>query len=230
MLIGYNNDVEYRNKVFHIQTEDRGLGNCKIETQIFHSGEILDTLITSYEKYTEEPDVELRNKRIQALMQASHRELYKRLLGGEYDEFAGLEPMADADRKKLLGGPAAPSEDFQPSQDGIPQGALAIEQGDAEMVAALQGRTPTGEQLDLSKLKNKLSRMHSEVSEVEEAPTQAVSVDNLKDALSFDKRTPAAAEVHIATVDGARAWQGCEAPRDDLSVTDLVTQHLGLKG
>ena len=50
MQIGFNNDIDYRGKTFHIQTEDRGLPAAQIETQIFCAGAILDTTIISYQK------------------------------------------------------------------------------------------------------------------------------------------------------------------------------------
>ena len=121
MLIGYNNDIEYRDKTFHIQTEDRGLSDCKIETQIFHSGAILDTRITSYEKYRD-LDEDERNRKVEALMKASHRDLYRKLLGGEYDAFAGLEPLDDGERSEVF-----EEAHLEPGQDRVPAGALEIE-------------------------------------------------------------------------------------------------------
>ena len=49
MITGYNTDVRHGNRVFHVQTEDKGLANPKIETLIYVGGEILDNYRSSYE-------------------------------------------------------------------------------------------------------------------------------------------------------------------------------------
>ena len=38
MITGYNTDVRHGNRIFHVQTEDKGLGNPKIETLIYVGG------------------------------------------------------------------------------------------------------------------------------------------------------------------------------------------------
>ena len=122
MLIGYNNDVQYRGKTFHIQTEDRGAPAHQIETQIFHSGAILDTRIVSYaEKVNEIADKETRNKSIKQLMQVTHRELYKNLFAGQYDAFAGLEPLTEkVDPAEVA------ADEFNPSQERVPEAARVL--------------------------------------------------------------------------------------------------------
>ena len=50
MITGYNTDVRHGNRIFHVQTEDKGLGNPKIETLIYMGGEILDNYRSSYEE------------------------------------------------------------------------------------------------------------------------------------------------------------------------------------
>src|SRR4051794_22707590 len=35
MITGYNTDVRYRERVFHVQTEDKGLQNPSIETVVY---------------------------------------------------------------------------------------------------------------------------------------------------------------------------------------------------
>lgn len=48
MITGFNQDVNYKGKVYHVQTEDRGKGNPVIETLIYAGGEILASRKTSY--------------------------------------------------------------------------------------------------------------------------------------------------------------------------------------
>ncbi|GFP33969.1 hypothetical protein HKBW3S42_02309, partial [Candidatus Hakubella thermalkaliphila] len=41
MLVGYNNSVTYKGKVYHVQTEDSGLNNPIIVTLLYFKGTIL---------------------------------------------------------------------------------------------------------------------------------------------------------------------------------------------
>lgn len=48
MVTGFNTDVEHDGKVYHVQTEDKGLQNPVIETLIYMGGEILASRRASY--------------------------------------------------------------------------------------------------------------------------------------------------------------------------------------
>ncbi|PYQ11019.1 MAG: hypothetical protein DMH00_09290 [Acidobacteria bacterium] len=49
MITGYNTDVEYNARIYHVQTEDKGTSNPVIESLIYLGGEILAARRTSYE-------------------------------------------------------------------------------------------------------------------------------------------------------------------------------------
>ncbi len=157
MLIGYNNDVEHRGKTFHIQTEDRGQNDDKIETQLFHGGAILDTKITAYAELVEGLEGKARNKKIKAIMKASHRSLFKKLLAGKYDEMVGLDPI-----EKPKEAVEEKTESFQPGQDRVPQAAVELERDGIEALeeeAKNEGfQDPAQEEhVGLSQLKDKLA-------------------------------------------------------------------------
>lgn len=247
MLIGYNNDVQYRGKVFHIQTEDRGIVDRRIETQIFYSGAILDTRIVPYGPLADEPDVDTRNRKLKVLMQTTHRELYKKLLSGEYDAFAGLEPQEKAGEVAL---PVAVIEEFQPGHERVPDVAREIEAGGAFEIK--EG----GDHVDLRSLKAKLARVEaanaaSQATDDDDdvdLPTQITSLDSLgsggstlpdKPASSPKKPSPLPALSSLAAPprprpldplnaapsfkpSGVLAWRGCPAPHEDLSISSLV--------
>ena len=63
MITGFNTDVKHKSKVFHVQTEDKGRNNPKIETLVYMGGEILDSYRTTYESdkkdMTEEEIIQL---------------------------------------------------------------------------------------------------------------------------------------------------------------------------
>ncbi len=48
MVTGFNTDVEHEGRVYHVQTEDKGVGNPIIETLIYMGGEILAARRSSY--------------------------------------------------------------------------------------------------------------------------------------------------------------------------------------
>jgi hypothetical protein len=87
MQMGFNNDVDYKGLVVHIQTEDQGLKTKKITSQVFIGGAILESKTISYEKsiatYTDDAS---RDERIRTLMKALHRKFYLRIHEGLYDE------------------------------------------------------------------------------------------------------------------------------------------------
>jgi hypothetical protein len=45
---GFNSDILFRGKTFHIQTEDWGFDNPYLVSRIFHNGAVLKTIKTSY--------------------------------------------------------------------------------------------------------------------------------------------------------------------------------------
>lgn len=48
MVTGFNTDVEHEGRVYHVQTEDKGIGNPMIETLVYRGGEILAARRSSY--------------------------------------------------------------------------------------------------------------------------------------------------------------------------------------
>src|SRR5690554_3889368 len=159
MLIGFNNDVEYRGKTFHIQTEDHGLGGSTIETQLFYSGAILDTVMSSYADAIEGLGEEEAEERIRAQMKASHRSLFKKLRAGEYDEMVGLEPLSTAEAPDI----EAEAEDFTPSQERVPAEAQKLEEGGAEAIEEFEKKHSDSKKalnhMSLNKLKSQLSAL-----------------------------------------------------------------------
>ena len=87
MQMGFNNDVDYKGLVVHIQTEDHGLRSKKITSQVFIGGAILESKTISYEEdIASYDDDAARDERIRKLMKALHRKFYQRIHEGLYDE------------------------------------------------------------------------------------------------------------------------------------------------
>lgn len=98
MITGYNTDVRHGNRVFHVQTEDKGQSNPKIETLIYVGGEILDSYRASYEDLLANPPV--GETAIQERMDEQHRAVIRDIKNGKYDQTPPdlLEQQAFNDR------------------------------------------------------------------------------------------------------------------------------------
>lgn len=82
MITGYNTDVRHGSRIFHVQTEDKGLGNPKIETLIYVGGEILDNYRSSYEDLLGGP---IPDSVIQTRMDEQHKAVIRDIKNGKYD-------------------------------------------------------------------------------------------------------------------------------------------------
>ena len=83
MITGYNTDVRHGNRIFHVQTEDKGLANPKIETLIYVGGEILDSYRGTYEDLLN--DFPLQENSIQTRMDDQHKSVIRDIKNGKYD-------------------------------------------------------------------------------------------------------------------------------------------------
>jgi hypothetical protein len=82
VITGFNTDVRHNNRVFHIQTEDKGEGNPFIESLVYVGGEILATRRTSYGEVLKEPR---DDRAIQELMEQQHRTMIAAIQRGRFD-------------------------------------------------------------------------------------------------------------------------------------------------
>ena len=83
MITGYNTDVRHGNRIFHVQTEDKGLSNPKIETLIYVGGEILDSYRSSYEDLL--GNGMMPETMIQSRMDEQHKTVIRDIKNGKYD-------------------------------------------------------------------------------------------------------------------------------------------------
>jgi hypothetical protein len=83
MVVGFNNNIKYKGRVYHVQTEDSGVETPHVITHLFVGGNILSSKKTSYAQLLGEPDLE---KSVRELMQRQHKEMLRRLINGELDQ------------------------------------------------------------------------------------------------------------------------------------------------
>ncbi len=94
MITGFNTDVKHNAKVYHVQTEDKGRHNPKIETLVYVGGEILDNYRTSYEQ----SKAELSEDEIMELLESQHKRVIRTIKVGKYDTSAPFEEGLITDR------------------------------------------------------------------------------------------------------------------------------------
>lgn len=82
MLTGFNTDVHHDDRIFHVQTEDRGADNPIIETLIYEGGRILDA---RRRDYGEEAGNGLDRERLSTLLERQHQNVVRDIRLGKYD-------------------------------------------------------------------------------------------------------------------------------------------------
>ncbi len=82
MITGYNTDIRHGEVVFHVQTEDKGVGNPYIESLVYVGGQVLATKRASYAELLAEGK---EDKEIVALMDHQHRTMIAAIRHGKLD-------------------------------------------------------------------------------------------------------------------------------------------------
>ena len=129
-LLGYNNNVRHKNRMFHVQTEDSGVKHPHIITHLFmDGGRILKSVKKSYAEHvgTDGMADVVRN-----MMKDQHKEMLIALRDGQYDHLvdpkAAAKAAADAAAKAAAAaspapGAAAPASTAPAAQAAAPAAA-----------------------------------------------------------------------------------------------------------
>ncbi|MDQ3282923.1 MAG: hypothetical protein M3Q69_16095 [Acidobacteriota bacterium] len=91
MITGFNTDIKHNEKVYHVQTEDKGVGNPYIESLVYVGGEILASKKTSY---AEQLKSGVDDKWIGGLMEQQHRTMIAAIKRGRFDHPADTTKTA----------------------------------------------------------------------------------------------------------------------------------------
>jgi hypothetical protein len=82
-LLGFNNNVRHRGRIFHIQTEDSGVKNPRIVTHLFaDGGRIIKTTRTEYTEHVARTDMQ---PFVRSLLKEQHKQMFTALRLGELD-------------------------------------------------------------------------------------------------------------------------------------------------
>jgi hypothetical protein len=139
-LLGYNNNVRHKNRMFHVQTEDSGVKHPHIITHLFmDGGRILKSVKKSYAEHvgTDGMADVVRN-----MMKDQHKEMLIALRDGQYDHLvdpkAAAKAAADAAAKAAAASPAPAA--VAPAQADA---AAPSAQAPASVAPASTGKAPS---------------------------------------------------------------------------------------
>jgi hypothetical protein len=91
VITGFNTDIKHNEKVYHVQTEDKGVANPYIESLVYVGGEILASKKTSY---AEQLKTGVDEKWIGGLMEQQHRTMIAAIKRGRFDAPADVTKTA----------------------------------------------------------------------------------------------------------------------------------------
>ncbi len=128
MLVGYNTNIPYKGRLYHIQTEDNGLKNPIVITHLYYKGTILASKKFSYADLASSPDYK---DKVRELMKEQHKGMMKELIRGLYTKDQDNAPSEDA--------AAAISEPKQPEIEEAPRQQISKSLDDVLLDYILRG-------------------------------------------------------------------------------------------
>jgi hypothetical protein len=104
-LLGYNNNVRHKSRVFHIQTEDSGVKHPHIITHLFmDGGRILKSVKKSYAEHV---GVDGMTDIVKTMMKEQHKAMFIALRDGQFDHLVDPPAAAVAPAKEAAPASAA---------------------------------------------------------------------------------------------------------------------------
>lgn len=82
MLNGYNTNIQFKGRDYHVQTEDCGPKDSVVVTQLYHRGAVIFSDKTDYSRFTDNPDFE---KELRNMMRKQHKDVIRNLIKGKYE-------------------------------------------------------------------------------------------------------------------------------------------------
>jgi hypothetical protein len=146
-LLGFNNNVRHKGKLFHIQTEDSGIRYPHVITHLFmDGGRILKTVKTSYAEHVKS---ERLAEVVRGLMKEQHKAMFIALRDGQFDRVIEGDEGSKSGERPTAGRSATGMqrilETDQLSVSAPPVSTLpaSTSQGpEAPTIAELPGRSP----------------------------------------------------------------------------------------
>ncbi|MFZ2493341.1 MAG: hypothetical protein WA208_17820 [Thermoanaerobaculia bacterium] len=120
MITGFNTDIRHNDKIYHVQTEDKGTQNPYIESLVYVGGEILASKKTSY---AEQVRAGIDEKWVGSLMEQQHRTMIAAIKRGRLD---GPADATKAGTSLLTQTGATPAE--IPLVPAVPEKPFAVDE------------------------------------------------------------------------------------------------------
>lgn len=111
MLTGFNTDIKHAERVYHVQTEDRGPSNPVVESLVYVGGEILLSKKSPYAEHVHGDRID--EKAVRELMDLQHRKILEAIRRGRLDQKKPGETAVDL------------SDDTFPTPPGVSPAAVA---------------------------------------------------------------------------------------------------------
>jgi hypothetical protein len=83
VLTGFNTDIKHAERVYHVQTEDRGPSNAVVESLVYVGGEILLSKKSPYAEHVHAGKID--EKAVRELMDLQHRRILEAIRRGRFD-------------------------------------------------------------------------------------------------------------------------------------------------
>ena len=148
MITGFNTDIKHGDRVFHVQTEDKGEDNPFVESLVYVGGEIIASKKTPYGDT-------IRNgggaAMVQEMMESQHRKMIAAVQRGRFDTSGGGRPSP---LKEESFGEALPAPDAGVQ---IPPGAVVVDR-------AAKPDEKTLDQVILDYLASEVSQEHLDLT------------------------------------------------------------------
>ncbi|MDF2695316.1 MAG: hypothetical protein K0S65_3699 [Labilithrix sp.] len=151
-LLGYNNNVRHRGRVFHIQTEDSGVNHPHIITHLFmDGGRILKSVKKSYAEHVGTDNM---SETVRVLMKEQHKAMFVALRDGQFDSLfeagkkpsgAVVAPVVPAEAAPAKAESPAPSPPAAPPAPVTPPVVAAVEAKKPSVQDPLEARTLSNE-------------------------------------------------------------------------------------
>lgn len=92
MVPGFNHNIQRNGKVFHIQTEDSGVGNPHIITLLYLDGTIIGKKKTSYADIVAMDNLPVL---VRQLMEEQHKSMLRELIRGAFDGSSPIQGVVE---------------------------------------------------------------------------------------------------------------------------------------
>jgi hypothetical protein len=203
-LLGFNNNVKHKGRVFHVQTEDSGVKHPHVITHLFtDGGRLLKTTKTSYAEHLGSANLE---QTVRDLMKDQHKAMFIALRDGQLDHL-----FDDAPPSSRAG--AAPDKARKSHRPPAPD-PFAVQPPDTAIEAAAQAEVRKSRPAARSKKSDHPGRKS-------EAPRAAE-----KSARRYASTRPAAVFATPRTPAAGRSIFGADDLISEKSLDEVILSYL----